>query len=193
MCLRCYVKERNRNEAILAASRGGSGVPVSSSGNGNGDEGEDQSSQCSSSAPGPKRGGRPGRGNVAKKQLEAVLKAEKEKQVKIYKLKYDKYLKPKPPTNSPFDKLIAAIQVVNAEEFKLPKELENKESLPFSWKWSDERHDDYDQFPKNCAGCSKTSRKVPSIGCDFCPSVYHLDCLDPPLCEIPRVSYHLVG
>jgi len=26
---------------------------------------------------------------------------------------------------------------------------------------------------------------VPSVQCDFCPAVYHLDCLDPPLCEIP--------
>jgi hypothetical protein len=43
--------------------------------------------------------------------LEAVIKAEKEKLVKIYKLKYDKYLKPKLPTNSLFDVLIAATQV----------------------------------------------------------------------------------
>ena len=38
-----------------------------------------------------------------------------------------------------------------------------------------------------CTACFKTCRGVPSVGCDFCSSIYHLDCLDPPLCEIPRV------
>ena len=76
----------------------------------------------------------------------------------------------------------------NADQFKLPEELDPKEKLPFSWKWSEERQDDFDQNPKNCSGCRKTSRGMPSVGCDFCSNVYHLDCLDPPLCEIPRVS-----
>ena len=48
--------------------------------------------------------------------------------------------------------------------------------------------DDQDTFPKNCAVCGKTSRGVPSVACDFCPLVYHLDCLDPPMCEPPSVS-----
>ena len=56
--------------------------------------------------------GRPARGAAAKKQLEAVLKTEKEKAIKKYKLKYDKYLVVKPTTNSPFDALIAATQVI---------------------------------------------------------------------------------
>ena len=56
--------------------------------------------------------GRPARGAAAKKQLEAVLKTEKEKAIKKYKLKYDKYLVARPQTNSPFDTLIAATQVV---------------------------------------------------------------------------------
>ena len=79
-------------------------------------------------------------------------------------------------------------KVSNADQFKLPEELDPKEKLPFSWKWSEERQDDFDQNPKNCSGCRKTSRGMPSVGCDFCSNVYHLDCLDPPLCEIPRVS-----
>ena len=78
--------------------------------------------------------------------------------------------------------------MTNAEEFKLPQELHPHENLPFSWKWKEERRDGNDTFPKNCAVCGKTSRGVPSVSCDFCPLVYHLDCLDPPLCEIPTVS-----
>ena len=77
---------------------------------------------------------------------------------------------------------------MNAEQFKLPPELHPNEQLPFSWKWKEERQDDYDTYPKNCYVCGKTSRGMPTVACDFCPLVYHLDCLDPPLCEIPTVS-----
>lgn len=122
----------------------------------------------------------------AKKQLEAALRAEREKKVKVYRQKYDMYLQLKPHTNSPFDALIAAAQITNAEQFKLPQELESREALPFSWKWSEERQDDFDTYSKNCFACRKTSRGVPCIACDFCACVFHLDCLDPPLCEIPK-------
>jgi hypothetical protein len=54
--------------------------------------------------------GRYSRGAV-KKQQDAALKADHEKRIKIYKLKYEKYLVLKPLTNSPFDALINASQV----------------------------------------------------------------------------------
>jgi len=129
------------------------------------------------------RGGGSGRGRGGNRRPE-ISEADKTK-VKLYKHKYEKYLKLKPITNSPFDILVKAAQVTNAEEFKLPQELHPHENLPFSWKWKEERRDGNDTFPKNCAVCGKTSRGVPSVSCDFCPLVYHLDCLDPPLCEIP--------
>ena len=47
-----------------------------------------------------------------KKQLEAAMKAEREKKMKVYRQKYDVYLQVKPVTNSPFDTLIAAAQVM---------------------------------------------------------------------------------
>jgi hypothetical protein len=43
--------------------------------------------------------------------MEAALKAEREKKVKVYRQKYDIYLQMKPTTSSPFDALIAAAQV----------------------------------------------------------------------------------
>jgi hypothetical protein len=45
--------------------------------------------------------------------MEAALKAEREKKVKVYRQKYDIYLQMKPTTSSPFDALIAAAQVRN--------------------------------------------------------------------------------
>ena len=79
-------------------------------------------------------------------------------------------------------------QVSNAEQFHLPAELDPHENLPFSWKWSDDNiGGDSNSSSKICANCSKSSRGVPAIACDFCPNIFHLDCLDPPLAEIPRV------
>ena len=85
------------------------------------------------------------------------------------------------------------VQVMNAEQFKLPTELEARENLPFSWKWADERNQQESEaadniYAKYCSVCSRASRGMPAVKCDFCPSMYHLDCLDPPLCEVPRVS-----
>ncbi len=87
---------------------------------------------------------------------------------------------------------VISLKVINAEQFKLPLELESSEILPFSWKWSDERAAD-DLEPHGggngrkllCFVCAKSSRNMPAVACDFCPNVYHLDCLDPPLCEVP--------
>ncbi|TRY62510.1 hypothetical protein TCAL_04021 [Tigriopus californicus] len=189
VCLRCHVRETERFEAIKAHGKSTNpGAPALLASDAHEEAGPSVSpapaAAPASSGMAGKLRGRSSRGN--KKQVEAVLKAEKEKAVKIYRQKYDKYLIAKPATNSIFDKLIAAAQVVNAEQFKLPDALDPKEKLPFSWKWSEERQDDYDTYPKNCTQCAKTSRHVPSVGCDFCSNVYHLDCLDPPLCEIPN-------
>ena len=104
------MREKSRLDAIKAANNLpviGSAVSVSSAA-----EEEPATPATGTSSPSGKgTRGRPPRGAAAKKQLEAALKAEKEKQIKIYKLKYDKYLVAKPATNSPFDILIAATQV----------------------------------------------------------------------------------
>ena len=31
----------------------------------------------------------------------------------------------------------------------------------------------------------RSCRKAPLVACDFCPLVFHLDCLDPPLVCMP--------
>lgn len=39
----------------------------------------------------------------------------------------------------------------------------------------------------NCYVCQKSSDgKRVIIPCDYCPKYYHLDCLDPPLADVPR-------
>jgi hypothetical protein len=54
--------------------------------------------------------------------------------------------------------IFISFQVMNAEQFKLPAELNPQEQLPYSWKWKDERQDDHETFPKNCCVCLKSSR-----------------------------------
>ncbi|KAI6653691.1 PHD finger protein 12-like [Oopsacas minuta] len=36
-----------------------------------------------------------------------------------------------------------------------------------------------------CFYCNKTSQTGPTVLCDFCPLMFHLDCLDPPLTNAP--------
>lgn len=47
---------------------------------------------------------------------------------------------------------------------------------------------DRDNLPsilRTCFICRKGWRKAPLINCDYCPLVYHIDCIDPPLTNIP--------
>lgn len=45
-------------------------------------------------------------------------------------------------------------------------------------------------FPaKLCFQCNKTCRKAPLIQCDFCPLLFHADCLDPPLTALPTTKW----
>lgn len=186
ICLRCYVKEKARLTTIKANTP----QPSTPENEPDPDQVEilENPTSTSSSTTRSSRGGRGGRGGNRKQQTVVELSEIEKNKIKMYRLKYDKYLKAKPLTNSPFDALIKASQVMNAEQFKLPPELHPNEQLPFSWKWKEERQDDYDTYPKNCFVCGKTSRGMPTVACDFCPLVYHLDCLDPPLTEIPTVS-----
>ena len=187
ICLRCYHKEQTRLTTIKANTP----QPPSTPENELEEPVEIVEPSIEVSAPvpvnKPSGRGRGGRGGN-RRQQHTKDTPELKNIIKPYRLKYDKYLKIKPDTNSPFDALIKATQVMNAEQFKLPPELHPNEQLPFSWKWKEERQDENDTYPKNCTICAKTSRRMPSVACDFCPCVYHLDCLDPPLCEIPSVS-----
>ena len=79
---------------------------------------------------GSNRGRGSGRGGHRKQQTQEK-DPENERKIKIYRMKYDNYLNLKPKTSSPFDTLIKATQIMNAEEFKLPPELNPHEQLPF--------------------------------------------------------------
>jgi len=111
-----------------------------------------------------------------------------------YKELYIQHLKHKPDINSePFSLLLKAAE--NATEFELPGSLDLPRKFPYSWKWSTAEKrkkmlSEEETEPRGqttmCYVCVKSCRTGPLVRCDYCPLSFHLDCLDPPLSEIPR-------
>ncbi|XP_076842597.1 PHD finger protein 12 [Brachyhypopomus gauderio] len=101
----------------------------------------------------------------------------------------------------PFDLLIAAAMQRNPTQFQLPNDLTCTTALPGTSKKrrKDEmtgknvkrpQHelDHYGLVPlpvRVCYTCSRSCRLAPLIQCDYCPLLFHMDCLDPPLTAMP--------
>ncbi|XP_073685116.1 PHD finger protein 12 isoform X2 [Garra rufa] len=101
----------------------------------------------------------------------------------------------------PFDLLIAAAMQRNPTQFQLPNDLTCTTALPGTSKRrrKDElsgknnkrpQHelDNYGLVPlpvKVCYTCNRSCRLAPLIQCDYCPLLFHMDCLDPPLTAFP--------
>ncbi len=131
---------------------------------------------------------------VEKRTLRGGNKKQPEppKEPAKYRKKYDLYLNRAKfgSRNGPFEGLIEAARVMNPEQFSLPAELDPKTALPFDWKWRSEQKQDPNgdsDLLKRCFYCSKANRNMPTVQCDFCPLAFHLDCLNPPLCDVPKV------
>ena len=107
-----------------------------------------------------------------------------------YKELYVEHIINKPTiTSKPFLALLNAVSNENPVEFELPKDINLPEKFPYTWKWStDEKRQrlDVDSRQVLCYICGRSGRAGPLVSCDFCPLSFHLDCLDPPLSEIPR-------
>ncbi|XP_057176511.1 PHD finger protein 12 isoform X3 [Triplophysa rosa] len=101
----------------------------------------------------------------------------------------------------PFDLLIAAAMQRNPTQFQLPNDLTCTTALPGTSKRrrKDElsgrnvkrpQHelDHYGLVPlpvKVCHTCNRSCRLAPLVQCDYCPLLFHMDCLDPPLTAYP--------
>lgn len=158
------------------------------------------------------RSARPSRGLKQKYDEQFNIEEEIEESIVLEEEKIEKVLKLSRPkmyrelyidhlalreekTNSSFDALLSVVRATSAEEFQLPSKMGIAEKFPYSWKWSEPKkakaRADEDLFEprgqvKFCYVCVKSSRLGPLIQCDYCPSVFHMDCLDPPLSEKPR-------
>uniref|UniRef100_A0A672G652 PHD finger protein 12 n=1 Tax=Salarias fasciatus TaxID=181472 RepID=A0A672G652_SALFA len=101
----------------------------------------------------------------------------------------------------PFQLLIAAAMERNPTQFQLPSELTCTTALPGSSKRRRKeellgkpfRRPQHELDPnglvplpvKVCFTCNRSCRLAPLIQCDYCPLLFHMDCLDPPLTAYP--------
>ncbi|XP_060534173.1 PHD finger protein 12 [Cylas formicarius] len=105
---------------------------------------------------------------------------------------------------SAMDVLIEVATSMNPKQFELPRAMtlpntmfpgaDKIESikLPKKNKQRDHERQGNGLIPlpaKKCAECRKSCRVAPLLACDFCPSFYHLDCLDPPLTAPPSGAW----
>lgn len=100
-----------------------------------------------------------------------------------------------------FDLLVAAAAQRNPTQFQLPGELNCTTPLPGTSKRRRKEEmtgkhvkrpqhelDHHGLVPlpvKVCYTCNKSCRLAPLIQCDYCPLLFHMDCLDPPLTAMP--------
>lgn len=101
--------------------------------------------------------------------------------------------------DNPFYMLIKAARLMNPSQFELSKDIACNTPLPGSSKRVYGRN--YRSVPKKqaheldgglvplpakvCFVCTKSCRIGPLIQCDYCPLLFHMDCLNPPLTFLP--------
>uniref|UniRef100_A0A8C4PLK3 PHD finger protein 12 n=1 Tax=Equus asinus TaxID=9793 RepID=A0A8C4PLK3_EQUAS len=106
-----------------------------------------------------------------------------------------------PQLRRPFELLIAAAMERNPTQFQLPNELTCTTALPGSSKRRRKEettgknvkktqheldHNGLVPLPvKVCFTCNRSCRVAPLIQCDYCPLLFHMDCLEPPLTAMP--------
>ncbi|MBN3319915.1 SEZ6 protein, partial [Atractosteus spatula] len=106
-----------------------------------------------------------------------------------------------PHLKRPFELLIAAAMERNPTQFQLPNDLTCTTALPGTSKRRRKEetsgknvkkpqheldHNGLVPLPvKVCFTCGRSCRVAPLIQCDYCPLLFHMDCLDPPLTAMP--------
>ncbi|XP_070295059.1 PHD finger protein 12 isoform X3 [Salvelinus sp. IW2-2015] len=101
----------------------------------------------------------------------------------------------------PFQLLIAAAMERNPSQFQLPNELTCTTALPGITKQRRKeelimktfRRPQHEMDPNGlvplpvrvCFSCTRNCRMAPLVQCDYCPLLFHMDCLDPPLTAMP--------
>ncbi|XP_069683986.1 PHD finger protein 12 [Periplaneta americana] len=107
------------------------------------------------------------------------------------------------PFTNPLDVLVKAASAMNPKQFELPREMgmsipfPGTDKIPGPSKISNRRNSVAKKKPyeldnglvplpvKVCFECRKSCRKAPLVACDYCPLLFHQDCLDPPLTSLP--------
>lgn len=111
---------------------------------------------------------------------------------------------------NPFAELVRISLLLNPKEYELPEDYVPDIQFPGTSKksvfttsvsrearvssYSVKRAQELDrsELPlilRTCYFCRRGCRKAPLIHCDYCPLVYHADCIDPPLTMLPTTRW----
>ncbi|XP_068623672.1 PHD finger protein 12 [Battus philenor] len=96
---------------------------------------------------------------------------------------------------SPMEILVKAAKIMNPKQFELPREMKIPCIFPGTEKEGSKNGsasvvtvDAWGCVPlpaKSCFVCRGTCKSAPLLQCDYCPLLFHQDCLDPPLTALP--------
>lgn len=110
---------------------------------------------------------------------------------------------------NPFADLVRISLLLNPREYELPEDYipniqfpgtskkisantANREARHTSYSVKRAQELDRNNLPlilRTCYFCRRGCRKAPLIHCDYCPLVYHADCIDPPLTILPNTRW----
>ncbi|XP_052752130.1 PHD finger protein 12 [Galleria mellonella] len=96
---------------------------------------------------------------------------------------------------TPMEVLVKAAKIMNPKQFELPREMRIPCIFPGTDKEGSKNGgaslvtvDAWGCVPlpaKTCFICQATCKLAPLLQCDYCPLLFHQDCLDPPLTALP--------
>ncbi|KAJ8713167.1 hypothetical protein PYW08_008471 [Mythimna loreyi] len=96
---------------------------------------------------------------------------------------------------TPMEILVKAAKIMNPKQFELPREMRIPCIFPGTDKDPSKNGnsslvtvDAWGCVPlpaKSCFVCQGTCKQAPLLQCDYCPLLFHQDCLDPPLTALP--------
>ncbi|XP_030831532.1 PHD finger protein 12 isoform X1 [Strongylocentrotus purpuratus] len=128
------------------------------------------------------------------KEKETMEAEEEKKDEKEKEEEEEVYVK----FENPLSYLIKAVAIQNPKQFSLPPEMMKHEPLPGTTKKKkkEELSKNYKKpheldnmmipLPaKVCFTCNKTCRVAPLLQCDYCPLLFHRDCMNPPITSLP--------
>lgn len=110
---------------------------------------------------------------------------------------------------NPFADLVRLSLLLNPREYELPEDYipdiqfpgtskkpvintVTREARLSSYSVKRAQELDRDNLPlilRTCYFCRRGFRKAPLVHCDYCPLVYHADCIDPPLTTLPSTRW----
>ncbi|XP_072934769.1 uncharacterized protein [Epargyreus clarus] len=89
-----------------------------------------------------------------------------------------------PKEVNPIEVAVKTAKAMNPKQFELPKEMQIPIIFPGTEKEGSAKLVTSDPT-RSCHVCAGGCKPAPLLQCDYCPLLFHQDCLDPPLTALP--------